>query len=400
MYAAISDLLPAAGIRMLIEKGADVNAKSQHPRSADTGFTALDLAKLHGNTPVVDLLLKSGAKSAAPEASMQQASMRRGNTIEGAVPGSLALLQRTDASFMPKAGCFSCHNNSLTAMAVGLARKSGFRVDEQTSAQQVKVNAGALAGSRDRLHQGFFVPGVNASPQIVAYVLLGLDAEGYQADLSTDAVAMFIHTRQMADGHWASGPGARPPLCANTLGQTALCMRGLQLYAPRVEQAAYAKSIRMAEAWIAGYRPRTNYDLAWKLQGLVWGGQEQEAILKARRELLAVQHADGGWSDIGPMESGAYTTGLAMTALESSGLPVSDKAYQRGVQYLLNTQMGDGSWHVRSRAAGFQPYFDNGFPHGVDQWISAAGTSLASMALTLAAPSATHGAAGGDGSGR
>jgi N-acyl-D-amino-acid deacylase len=86
------------------------------------------------------------------------------------------------------------------------------------------------------------------------------------------------------------------------------------------------------------------------------------------------------------MESGAYTTGLAMIALQSSGLPVSDPAYQRGVQYLLNTQLEDGSWHVRSRAAGFQPYFDNGFPHGVDQWISAASTSLATIALTLATP--------------
>jgi hypothetical protein len=43
---------------------------------------------------------------------------------------------------------------------------------------------------------------------------------------------------------------------------------------------------------------------------------------------------------------------------------------------------------VRTRAAGFQPYFDNGFPHGVDQWISAAGTSLATIALTLATPRA------------
>jgi N-acyl-D-amino-acid deacylase len=89
------------------------------------------------------------------------------------------------------------------------------------------------------------------------------------------------------------------------------------------------------------------------------------------------------------MESGAYTTGLAMIALQSSGLAVSDAAYQRGVRYLLNTQLQDGSWHVRTRAAGFQPYFDNGFPHGVDQWISAAGTSLATMALTLAAPPAS-----------
>jgi squalene cyclase len=155
-----------------------------------------------------------------------------------------------------------------------------------------------------------------------------------------------------------------------------------------VDKAAYAKSIQLAATWIGEFRPRTVYDLAWRLQGLVWGGKNKEAILKARQELLAAQRSDGGWSDLPSMESGAYTTGLAMIALQSSGLPVSDPAYQRGVQYLLNTQLEDGSWHVRSRAAGFQPYFDNGFPHGVDQWISAAGTSLATVALTLAAPPA------------
>jgi hypothetical protein len=268
-------------------------------------------------------------------------------------------------------------------------------VDEQTSARQVKVNAGALAGSRDHLHQGFFVAGTNVSPAVLAYVLLGLDAEGYQADLSTDAVAMFIRTHQMADGQWAFGPAARPPLCADTLGQTVLSMRGLQLYTPRVDQADFAKSIQLAASWIGEYQPRTNYDLAWRLQGLVWGGRSQDAVLKARRDLLAVQHANGGWSDVASMESGAYTTGLAMLALQSSGLPVSDPAYQRGVEYLLNTQLDDGSWHVRSRAAGFQPYFDNGFPHGVDQWISAAGTSLATAALTLAAaPAGIHTGAG------
>jgi ankyrin repeat protein len=391
MYAAVSDLLPVEQIKMLIEKKADVNAKSQHPRSGDSGLTALDLAKLHGDTAVVDLLLKSGATSGVPAASTLPASMRRGNTIQAAIPTSLPLLQRTDASFVPKSGCFSCHNQSLAAMTVALARKSGFPVDEQTSARQVKVNAGALGGVRDLLHQGFFIPGLNAGPAILAYVLLGLDAEGYQPDLSTDAVAMYIQTHQMADGHWAFGPEARPPLCADVLGQTVLSMRGLQLYTPRVDKAAYAKSIHLAAAWIGEFRPRTNYDLAWRLQGLVWGGMSKDAVLEARRDLLAAQRSDGGWPDIPSMQSGAYTTGLAMIALQSSGLPVSDPAYQRGVQYLLNTQLEDGSWHVRSRAAGFQPYFDNGFPHGVDQWISAAATSLATIALTLAAPPAgTH----------
>ena len=392
MYAAVSDLLPVEQIKMLIEKKADVNAKSQHTRSGDTGLTALDLAKLHGETPVVDLLMKSGATSAA--AAPQPASMRRGNTIQSAVLSSLPLLQRTDASFVPKAGCFSCHNQSITAMAVALARKRGFTVDEQIAAQQVKVNAGALGGVRDLLHQGFFVPGINANPTILAYVLLGLDAEGYKPDLSTDAVAMYIQTHQMADGHWAYGPEARPPLCADTLGQTVLSMRGLQLYTPQVDRAAYTKSIQLAAAWIAGFRPRTNYDLAWRLQGLVWAGQSKDAITAARRELLAAQRSDGGWGDIASMESGAYTTGLAMIAIESSGLPVSGPAYQRGVQYLLKTQLEDGSWHVRSRAAGFQPYFDNGFPHGVDQWISAASTGMATIALTMATPpGGTHTAA-------
>jgi len=36
---------------------------------------------------------------------------------------------------------------------------------------------------------------------------------------------------------------------------------------------------------------------------------------------------------------------------------------------------------VRSRGFGFQPYFETGFPHGRDQFISAAATSWAVMAL-------------------
>jgi len=76
-------------------------------------------------------------------------------------------------------------------------------------------------------------------------------------------------------------------------------------------------------------------------------------------------------------------------------LPVSDGAYQKGVKYLLSTQQEDGSWFVRSRSMTFQPYFDSGFPHGFDQWISAAGTSWATLALSLAAPAHTANAARG-----
>jgi hypothetical protein len=79
-------------------------------------------------------------------------------------------------------------------------------------------------------------------------------------------------------------------------------------------------------------------------------------------------------------------TGRSLAALQLGGLPISDPAYQRGIKWLLATQQEDGSWHTKTRALGFQPYFDAGFPHGYDQWMSAAGTSWAAMALSLALP--------------
>jgi hypothetical protein len=50
---------------------------------------------------------------------------------------------------------------------------------------------------------------------------------------------------------------------------------------------------------------------------------------------------------------------------------------------LLKTQLEDGSWFVKSRSIPFQPFFESGFPHGHDQWISVAASNWATMALAL-----------------
>ena len=84
------------------------------------------------------------------------------------------------------------------------------------------------------------------------------------------------------------------------------------------------------------------------------------------------------------MEPDAYATGQALYALHASGREPTTVPYEKGVRYLLRTQLEDGTWFVRSRAFGFQPYFESGFPHGKDQFISAAATSWAAMALAYA----------------
>ena len=85
------------------------------------------------------------------------------------------------------------------------------------------------------------------------------------------------------------------------------------------------------------------------------------------KELIEIQRSDGGWGQTSDLPSDAYATGQVLCTLHELGMAASDDAWQRGADYLLRTQAADGSWHVKTRAAGFQPYFQSGFPYEHDQ---------------------------------
>jgi ankyrin repeat protein len=373
--AAASDTLPIEAIRALLDGGADVNAKDAR------GKTALDIARQRGATPITDLLLKAGAKEGAqvPEPALKP---HPADSARSAVQRTLPLLQRTDATFLRKSGCVSCHNNSLPAMAVVAARKGGFAVDEQERRDQVKTIAKYLEGWRERALQGVGIPGENDP---VSYILLGLAAQNYPPDAATDAMARYLKTKQMPDGRWWLF-AHRPPMQSSDIEVTAASMRALQIYGPKARRPEYEKAAQAAAAWLAKAQPKSTEDRAFQLLGMGWAGANKEAIRKAGRSLIDEQRADGGWAQLPTLTSDAYATGQALVALHESGaLPVADAAYQRGIRFLLNTQLEDGSWHVKSRAIPIQPFFESDFPHGHDQWISAAATSWATMALTSAA---------------
>ena len=71
-------------------------------------------------------------------------------------------------------------------------------------------------------------------------------------------------------------------------------------------------------------------------------------------------------------------------ALRAAGVATTAAAYRKGVDYLLRTQLQDGTWFVRTRAFPVQRYFETGFPHGVSQFISTAATGWATIALAYA----------------
>jgi ankyrin repeat protein len=370
IFVANSNRVPVKTVQLLIEHGADVNAMNTD------GWTPLYVAKLHGTTQVVETLLKAGAKSSddpAPTLKSQQ-----DNTIQQAVQKSLPLLQQADFNFTKKSGCTSCHNEGLADMGLGLARKKGFQVDEKLASDEVKAVGAFWDEWRERLLQG-------VAPGGPAYTLVGLDAMGYQPGLTTDAITREIRMKQLADGHWTYGcGGSRFPLCSTEIANTALSLRALQLYAPKPFREESDRSIAAAGAWLEKATGNENEDLTFRVLGLKWAGTGKNALQKATDDLLAAQRADGGWSDIPSMSSTAFSTGEALVALHEAGIATTAPAYQRGIRFLLSSQLEDGSWYVKTHSLAAQPYFDGGFPHGRDQWISASASSWAVMALSYA----------------
>jgi hypothetical protein len=218
----------------------------------------------------------------------------------------------------------------------------------------------------------------------MGWEMFDFGSNGVPRDEYTDATVRYIKMMQARDGHWLAFESRRPPMAAGVYQAAALAIYSLKTYGPPAEKEDTDRCIARAVAWLENAKPATTQDRAFHLMALAWGRADQSLITASMRALAASQRSDGGWSQMPSMGSDAYATGQALYALNAAGrMPVDHPVYAKGVKYLLRTLADDGSWHVKSRSIWVQPYFESGFPYGHDQWISAAGTAWATMALSL-----------------
>jgi ankyrin repeat protein len=370
IMAANSRIKDPEVVRLLLEHGADREAKDGF------GRTAGDWAQIGGRPEIIAMVPAAAAGSLAKtsgECAFQD--------FHTAVQKSIALLEETAPKFFPKTGCISCHNVSIPLMALTEARRRGYSVKQSSTQLLVKQTVASFRPERERVLSG--VCGLVGRAPTGTYGLLSLHGEGYPTDALTDAIARCLAIHQDPDGHWFAGLDTRPPLSAeSSIPDTAMSVRVLSLYAaPALAHDAETKAAR-ARAYLLAAKPWSGDDYAFRLVGLLWTTASANQIQAAARDLTAQQRPDGGWAQSTYMSSDAYETGLSLWALASAEPDsVYTVAYRRGVDYLMRTQEKDGSWHVRSRAFGFQPYFESGFPHGHDQWISMAATAWSAMAL-------------------
>lgn len=361
--------------------------------------------------------------------------------LTAAVERALVLLETASAGSAEERTCFTCHSQAHPVLAIVEARRRGFRIDEANLARQVSHTAEHLNRGRQDYLQG---RGQGGKSDTAGYALWTLESGSFDNQETTGPVVAWLLGQQRAAGNWQRSSD-RPPSEASHFATTYVALKGIRDFAtaehfspaepkgasgPAVpqegtptEQATPAEqpvateqstpaeptaaasgevapgsaplevqlpvgeSMRRARDWLVATAAADTEDRVFRLLSLHLVDATESEIASAAQELLASQRADGGWGQIDTLDSDAYATGTALFALRHTGqLAVDAPVYLEGLRFLLGSQQDDGSWHVTSRSRPFQTYYETGFPHGKDQFISTSATAWATLAILFAHP--------------
>ncbi len=368
----------------LIAKGAPVSLADSE------GWTPLAFAAYseHAGLPAVQLLL---AKGATPQANQDgetpaQLAAKRGAAeivaalnaappsarVRDAVTRAFAPLVQQSPNFVRIGGCNSCHNQDLPVFAQRIARERGIPAGEPLALAPETADS-----SRIFEHSGLL------GSSLFGYQTMSLVGRNRPADAQTDAMVNYLLAHQEPDGRWFSRSN-RQPFAGGDHHATAFAIFTLRSFARNTRLPEARQSIARGVAWLQEHAPASNQDAAMQVMGMAWGNADRDALAAAAATLARRQTATGGWSQLPGLAPDAYATGQSLYALALAGTPPASESFSKGVDFLLRTQAPDGTWRVKARSKPLQPYFESGFPYGVDQFISAAGTSWAAMALSMA----------------
>ena len=304
-------------------------------------------------------------------------------TVRRAAIRSIRLLEESSVIYLKEEqNCFSCHHQTMTLMVSKTAHRVGIEVDKENAERQLARVVEFYNSRRER-----FEPDDLKYPVTpLGYGLWGLDLGGHPPDDLTELLTSALLKVHKDLGHWKRR-NFRPPAEASSFTSNYVAIRGLNRYGTKDQQEQIAARATAVRQWLDKTPARDTEDQVFRLR-LAW---ELKVAPEKRkdfaRRLQKEQHKNGGWAQKSGMKPDAYATGSVLVALQEVGEVTCDDAlWRRGIRYLLQTQQDDGSWHVETRANPIQDYFESGFPHEEDQFISAYATGWSATALLLSLP--------------
>lgn len=380
LTAVTSEREGADTIALLLDRGADPNAATTE------GETPLDYAIYKGDRAKIEVLEKRGGLRGTGPRRAEIPPPTPGGIAEPrvSVNKSVARLLEVAPSFHRTTSCISCHHSALPALAAATAKRKGIEVDQTQVRQNLDDILGFFGNSAPRMMLGD--PAVGGEALTAGYVQMALAAERHPLDRVTATTAHWIMARQMPDGSWLGNGLNRPPSEYSIISHTAIAAGGLVAYPLPGRRKEIEATLERARRWLLAARAASAEERAMRLMGLVWTGAPRSRIEEATGQVRAQQEATGGWSQFSRTPPDAYATGLSLYALHVAGVRPTDETYRKGAAFLLGSQYQDGTWLVRTHAFPVQRYFESGFPYGRHQWISAAGTGWAAMAIAETLP--------------
>lgn len=282
--------------------------------------------------------------------------------VQQAVDRATKYVRDESNNWLSTRKCAACHHAPLALWALAEAGRQGYEIDRKWVDDTIEN----LLGSKEKLLASKIFPdpaappdprpqgrGLNMGLPLLAVAARAMPALTDGQKQSLQLIADEILSKQQADGSWEFfATLRRPPINESQTTDVAWIVMALAgeigPSSSDSQRAALAKGI----AWLTTAQPADlHQDKVLRLLLAARAGRSRESMQSTIAELLALQRADGGWSQTVPEPvSDAFATGQTLYALALAGFKAEDPVIKRGIDFLVATQAADGSWPMISRS--------------------------------------------------
>ena len=282
--------------------------------------------------------------------------------VQQTVDRAIGYLQTESAAWLNTRRCAACHHVPMPLWALGEAERQGYAIDKKFVEDTIE----SLLGSKDKLMASKIFPnpadppdprpqgrGLNMGLPFLAVAAQSFPSMEEGQKQSLKLIAEEIVKKQQPDGSWEFfATLRRPPINESQTTDAAWIIMALAGEAgpdtPESKREALAKAI----AWLdAATLSDIHQDKVLKVLLEARSGKSRETMQSTIDELLALQRADGGWSQTVPeLKSDAFATGQTLYVLSLAGYTAEQSEIKRGIDFLVATQTSDGSWPMISRS--------------------------------------------------